>query len=131
MNHWQTALQVLDSMGYLYGAILKIGQTLVSFPDIALKGFVETLENLHYDASPMHYVIAGGSSHRIHTCCVGGSTETDFPAPAGTGSLGTTPNGPRRSDSMAKPHRELKKANHGRRPANAKGRRAKRRKVRT
>jgi hypothetical protein len=32
---------------------------------------------------------------------------------------------------MAKPHRELKKANHGRRPANAKARRAKRRKVRT
>jgi len=32
---------------------------------------------------------------------------------------------------MAKPHRKLKKANHGRRPANAKARRAKRRVVRT
>lgn len=32
---------------------------------------------------------------------------------------------------MAKPHRGLKKANHGSRPANAKARKAKRKKVRT
>jgi hypothetical protein len=32
---------------------------------------------------------------------------------------------------MAKPHRPLKKANHGKRPSNAKARRAKRRLVRT
>jgi hypothetical protein len=32
---------------------------------------------------------------------------------------------------MAKPHRTIKKANHGKRPANAKSRRAKRRLVRT
>ncbi len=32
---------------------------------------------------------------------------------------------------MTKPHRNLKKANHGRRPANAKARRAKRKLVRT
>ncbi len=32
---------------------------------------------------------------------------------------------------MAKPHRALKKANHGKRPANAKAKRAKRRKIRT
>jgi hypothetical protein len=32
---------------------------------------------------------------------------------------------------MAKPHRRLKKANHGRRPANSKARRAKRKLVRT
>jgi hypothetical protein len=36
-----------------------------------------------------------------------------------------------RSFSMAKPHHKLKKANHGRRPANAKARKAKRRKVKT
>jgi hypothetical protein len=33
--------------------------------------------------------------------------------------------------TMAKPHRLLKKANHGARPANAKARRAKRRKIKT
>lgn len=32
---------------------------------------------------------------------------------------------------MAKPHRQLKKANHGKRPANAKARKAKRRMVKT
>lgn len=32
---------------------------------------------------------------------------------------------------MAKPHRKLKKANHGSRPANAKARKAKRHKVKT
>ncbi|MHB8972578.1 MAG: 50S ribosomal protein bL37 [Pirellulaceae bacterium] len=32
---------------------------------------------------------------------------------------------------MAKPHHKIKKANHGRRPANAQAKRAKRRKVRT
>jgi hypothetical protein len=32
---------------------------------------------------------------------------------------------------MAKPHRSLKKANHGRRPANGKARRLKRKLVRT
>jgi hypothetical protein len=34
-------------------------------------------------------------------------------------------------DSMAKPHHKLKKANHGSRPANAKARKAKRKKIRT
>lgn len=32
---------------------------------------------------------------------------------------------------MAKPHRVVKKANHGKRPSNAKARKAKRRTVRT
>ncbi|MFM8734143.1 MAG: 50S ribosomal protein bL37 [Pirellulales bacterium] len=32
---------------------------------------------------------------------------------------------------MAKPHRSLKKANHGARPANSKARKAKRRHIRT
>ena len=32
---------------------------------------------------------------------------------------------------MSKPNRKVKKANHGKRPANAKARKAKRRKVRT
>ncbi|QDU98671.1 50S ribosomal protein bL37 [Lignipirellula cremea] len=32
---------------------------------------------------------------------------------------------------MAKPHRKLKKANHGKRPANAKARKARRDKVKT
>ena len=37
----------------------------------------------------------------------------------------------RSEDSMAKPHRALKKANHGSRPANSKARKAKRKHIRT
>lgn len=54
-THWRTAIRVLDSMGYLRGAVMKVGQTLANFPDIAPKEFVETLERLHYDAPPMHW----------------------------------------------------------------------------
>lgn len=54
-THWRTAARVLDSMGYLRGAVMKIGQTLANFPDIAPKEFVETLEKLHFNAPPMHW----------------------------------------------------------------------------
>jgi hypothetical protein len=37
----------------------------------------------------------------------------------------------REHEVMAKPHRQLKKANHGKRPANAKARKAKRHAVKT
>ena len=54
-THWRTAARVLDSMGYLRGAVMKVGQTLANFPDIAPREFVETLEKLHFDAPPMHW----------------------------------------------------------------------------
>ena len=38
---------------------------------------------------------------------------------------------PRQEIPMAKPHRGLKKANHGARPANSKARKAKRKHIRT
>src|SRR6478735_5225508 len=53
--HWKTALRMLDSMSYLRGAAMKVGQTLANFPDIAPREFVETLEKLHYTAPPMHW----------------------------------------------------------------------------
>jgi aarF domain-containing kinase len=53
--HWRTAVRLLDSMGYLRGAVMKLGQTLANFPDIAPQAFVETLDQLHYDAPPMHW----------------------------------------------------------------------------
>ncbi|HEY3967826.1 MAG TPA: AarF/ABC1/UbiB kinase family protein [Planctomycetaceae bacterium] len=53
--HWRTAVRVLDSMNYLRGAVMKIGQTLANFPDIAPREFVETLDRLHFDAPPMHW----------------------------------------------------------------------------
>lgn len=53
--HWRTALRVLDSMSYLRGAVMKVGQTLANFPDIAPPAFVETLQQLHFNAPPMHW----------------------------------------------------------------------------
>lgn len=54
-THWKTALRMLDSMTYLRGAVMKVGQTLATFPDIAPPEFVETLQKLHFDAPPMHW----------------------------------------------------------------------------
>ena len=42
-------------MGYLRGAVMKIGQTLANFPDIVPDQFVETLAKLHFEAPPMHF----------------------------------------------------------------------------
>ncbi|MGI8981612.1 MAG: ABC1 kinase family protein [Pirellulaceae bacterium] len=53
--HWKNALRLLDSMSYLRGAVMKVGQTLANFPDIAPPEFVETLQKLHFDAPPMHW----------------------------------------------------------------------------
>jgi aarF domain-containing kinase len=54
-THWRTALRLLDSMSYLRGAAMKVGQTLANFPDIAPREIVATLERLHYDVPPMHW----------------------------------------------------------------------------
>src|SRR5260370_21633762 len=56
-THWQTAVTLFDSMSYLRGAVMKIGQTLANFPDIVPQAFVETLEQLHYDAPAMHWAL--------------------------------------------------------------------------
>jgi predicted unusual protein kinase regulating ubiquinone biosynthesis (AarF/ABC1/UbiB family) len=54
-THWRTATRLLDSMNYLRGATMKVGQMLANFPDIVPAEFVETLEKLHFDAPPMHW----------------------------------------------------------------------------
>jgi predicted unusual protein kinase regulating ubiquinone biosynthesis (AarF/ABC1/UbiB family) len=54
-TRWHTAARLLDSMGYLRGAVMKVGQTLANYPDIVPREFVETLEQLHFDAPPMHW----------------------------------------------------------------------------
>ena len=53
--HWRTAIRLLDSMSYMRGAAMKIGQTLANFPDIAPQAFVDTLDKLHFNAPPMHW----------------------------------------------------------------------------
>ena len=56
-TQWKAAAALFDSMSYLRGAVMKIGQTLANFPDIVPSAFVETLEQLHYDAPPMHWTL--------------------------------------------------------------------------
>lgn len=54
-THWRSAVRLFDSMSYLRGAVMKIGQTLANLPDIVPQAFIETLEQLHYEAPPMHW----------------------------------------------------------------------------
>jgi predicted unusual protein kinase regulating ubiquinone biosynthesis (AarF/ABC1/UbiB family) len=67
-------MQLLDSMSYLRGAVMKVGQTLANFPDIVPGPFIETLEQLHYSAPPMHWALLREMVHNE----LGGDPETRF-----------------------------------------------------
>lgn len=54
-SHWQIAARVLDSMSYLRGAFMKVGQTMANFPQAVPLEFAETLDQLHFDAPPLHW----------------------------------------------------------------------------
>lgn len=54
-THWRNAARTLDAMSYLRGAVMKVGQTLANFPDVVPNEFVEALEQLHFNAPPMHW----------------------------------------------------------------------------
>lgn len=54
-THWRTAVRILDTMSYLRGATIKVGQMMGNFPDIAPQEFTEALERLHFEAPPMHW----------------------------------------------------------------------------
>ncbi len=51
----KTAFELLGTMGYLRGGILKIGQMLGSVPQILPEQIADTLDSLHFEAPPMHY----------------------------------------------------------------------------
>lgn len=53
----KSALQLLGTMGYLRGAIMKVGQLLANLPQIMGPDLVEILESLHFEAPPMHYAL--------------------------------------------------------------------------
>lgn len=63
-THWRTALRVLDSMSYMRGAVMKVGQMLANFPDIAPREFVDALDRLHFSAPPMHWSLIEEMVHR-------------------------------------------------------------------
>jgi predicted unusual protein kinase regulating ubiquinone biosynthesis (AarF/ABC1/UbiB family) len=51
----RAALRTLEAMGYLRGAVMKVGQALATFPDMLPQEFAELLGTLHFEAPPMHY----------------------------------------------------------------------------
>jgi len=55
--HLAAALQLFGTMGYLRGAVMKIGQMLANFPHVLPEEFSEVLSALHFEAPPMHYAL--------------------------------------------------------------------------
>lgn len=55
--HLAAALQLLGTMGYLRGAVMKVGQMLASLPEVMPEQFAEMLSALHFEAPPMHYAL--------------------------------------------------------------------------
>ncbi len=51
----KAALQLLGTMGYLRGAIMKVGQLFANLPQIIGPELVEIFESLQFEAPPMHY----------------------------------------------------------------------------
>jgi len=53
--HLAAALKLFGTMGYLRGAVMKIGQMLANLPEVLPEEFAEVLSALHFEAPPMHY----------------------------------------------------------------------------
>lgn len=51
----KSAVQLIGTMGYLRGAIMKAGQMLANFPQIMPQELTEIFESLQFEAPPMHY----------------------------------------------------------------------------
>ena len=54
-THLKAALELLASMSYLRGAVMKIGQLLANHPYVAPEEFAGVLGYLHFEAPPMHF----------------------------------------------------------------------------
>lgn len=49
------AIKLFGTMGYMRGAIMKVGQILGNLPTILPQEFADVLGALHFEAPPMHY----------------------------------------------------------------------------
>ncbi|MBU0756187.1 MAG: AarF/ABC1/UbiB kinase family protein, partial [Planctomycetes bacterium] len=54
-THMKAAFKLLSGMGYLRGAVMKVGQVLANYPDVVPEQFVDVLGRLHFEAPPMHF----------------------------------------------------------------------------
>jgi predicted unusual protein kinase regulating ubiquinone biosynthesis (AarF/ABC1/UbiB family) len=55
--HLAAALRLFGTMGYLRGAVMKIGQMLANLPDVVPEEFADVLSALHFEAPPMHFAL--------------------------------------------------------------------------
>jgi predicted unusual protein kinase regulating ubiquinone biosynthesis (AarF/ABC1/UbiB family) len=55
--HLTAALRLLGTMGYLRGAVMKVGQMLANLPEVVPEEFAEVLSALHFEAPPMHFAM--------------------------------------------------------------------------
>jgi len=55
--HLAAGLKLLATMGYLRGAVMKVGQLLANLPEAVPDEIAETLGALHFEAQPMHYAM--------------------------------------------------------------------------
>ena len=53
----RVALKLFHRLGYLRGALAKLGQTLGNLPHIVPDQISDTLDRLHFDAPPMHFAL--------------------------------------------------------------------------
>src|SRR5579863_7074702 len=51
----RAALEMVQTMGYLRGAVMKVGQALAMLPQFVPEEFMNVLATLHFEAPPMHY----------------------------------------------------------------------------
>lgn len=51
----RVALKMVHRLGYLRGALAKVGQLMGSLPEILPEQVVSTMEKLHFEAPPMHF----------------------------------------------------------------------------
>jgi len=51
----RVALKIFHRLGYLRGALAKLGQAAGDFPQVIPAQIADTLDRLHFDAPPMHY----------------------------------------------------------------------------
>jgi predicted unusual protein kinase regulating ubiquinone biosynthesis (AarF/ABC1/UbiB family) len=86
--HIRVALKLYEGMGYLRGAVMKVGQTLANLPNAVPDQIVDTLETLHSQAPPMHFSLLREHVHNE----LGGPPEEVFaefdPRPFAAASLG-------------------------------------------
>ena len=55
--HLAAAVRLFGTMGYLRGAVMKVGQMLANLPEVVPEEFSEVLAALHFEAPPMHFAM--------------------------------------------------------------------------